>query len=127
MVQRAEGVARFEPKVLDHSAAQGPEDFEGLLTAAGAVQCQHERSVQLLVERAGEDEGFQFTDQLVVPAEGEIGLNAQIEDAGPEFFEAGHVRGEQRAGHHVDQRGPAPQGEGTAQRRRGPLGVIGLQ
>ena len=70
---------------------------------------------------------FELTDQLRVPAEEQVGVDAVFDRRGPRFFEPGDHRSRERIVGEVDERGAAPQRECVAQHVRGRLGVALVQ
>ena len=74
------------------------------------------------------DERLQLGHELGVPAEGEVGLAAQLERVQPELLEAPRLGLGEGLGDHVGQRRAAPERQRLAQEPRGGRrrGVLGL-
>jgi HEAT repeat protein len=93
-----------------------------LAAAADLAQDGDELAVEPLVQRVGDDQRAQLGHELAVPAQLQIGLQAQLQRPHPHFLQVGDVRPEQPADGDVGQGGTAPQ----RQRLRERLGRPGV-
>ena len=78
-------------------------------------------AVEVLAQRVHPDQRLQLGHQLVVAAQGQLGLDAGLGGGDLELLDADQLRpGEVGRGGHVGQGRPAPQGERLAEQVGGP-------
>nr|CRL73153.1 hypothetical protein CPGR_02612 [Mycolicibacterium malmesburyense] len=83
--QRRSGVdAEFVGEALAHRCT----DREGIGLPARTVQREHEHAVKRFPIRMGSRQPFEFGDDAVVPAEHEIGIDAEFRCVQPKFVKA---------------------------------------
>ena len=88
LLELLQGRARLDAKLVDEQPPRLAIDLERLDLATGAVERLHEHGPQPLAEWVLPDEHLDFTDELGVAAEREVGLEAPLERLQAELFEA---------------------------------------
>ena len=86
-LQLLQGRARLDAELVDERAASLPVGLQGLRLPAGPVQRRHEVAPQALPERMLRDQRLQLPDELAVPAEREVGVDAQLDGRQPDLLE----------------------------------------
>ena len=91
------------------------------------VQRGHELGPEALAQRILLHPRFELTDQLRVPAELQIGIDAVLDRRGARLLEPGDHRAGEGVVREVDERVAAPQGERVPEHVRRRLGVARVQ
>ena len=81
---------------------------------ARSVQRGHELRPEALAQRMLLHQRFELTDQLRVPAEQQVGVDAVFDRREPRLLESGDHRSRESVVREVDEGGAAPQGERVA-------------
>ena len=87
-LEPAQVLAGLEPELLVEQPAAGLVDGERVRLAPAAVQGEHQLAAQPLAERMSADEPLQLRDELGLPAELEVGVDALLERGEPLLLEA---------------------------------------
>jgi hypothetical protein len=117
----------FEPELGVECGARRAERGQRVGVAAGAVEREHQLAVQALVPRVLADQLLELADQLVVPAEPQIGVHPILECGKAQLVQAPDLGLREALIAHLRQRRPAPQPQRVAQDLRGARGVALLQ
>ncbi len=117
-MQPAQLGAGLDTQVAEGGARDGPIQLERVPAAPGVVQRPHQLPRRPLGQRIGPHDGTELDDQLGVPPEFEIGVDAGPVHGEAEVFELGRP---QRVG-HAPERGPLPQRERLGEQRGRDLG-----
>ena len=123
LLQVLQPAGRLDPELLDVDAARIAVRRERLRLPAGAIERQHQLPAQPLAERMLGDEPFELGRELPVPAERQLRLDPLLDGLDAQLLEPGALGGGERIVCELGQRGPAPELERLAERRRGGGGV----
>ena len=116
LFQPLQADAGLDPELVDQDLAGRPVGGQGVGLAARAVQGQHQLAVEVLAQGVQPDQRLQLGHQLVVAAEGQLGLDPGLGGGHLELLDADQLRpGEVGRGGHVGQCRTPPQGERLAQ------------
>jgi hypothetical protein len=118
-VQLAEPTAGLDAELLHQHGARRPIGLERFGLAARAIQRQHQLAVQALAQRVRGGQALELGDDLVVPAECQVGLDSALERRQARLLEAGDLGLGERLVGQVGERGAAPQRQGIPQQRGG--------
>jgi hypothetical protein len=120
LLQALQADARLDAQLVDQRQAGRAVGGQRLGLPAAAVQGEHQLAVQVLAERMLPDQRLQLTDQLLVAAEVQVGLDARLQGHHAELVEADQFRpGHAAGGDDVGQDRPAPQRQRLVQQARG--------
>ena len=129
LVEVAQFLAGFEAVLVGEQPADPLVSGEGLGLAAAAVQGEHGLAVESLPLGVFGDQAFEFGDELGVPAEPQVEVDAVFQGPEPFLGEPGDGRVPQPVAGDAVQGGSAPVGEGLGERGGGflqpPLGLGG--
>ena len=109
---------RLDPEPLDEHAPRVLVRVKRLGLASRAVEGEHQLAAQSLAERVGGDQRLELADELVVTAERELSLDAQLLRDELELLESGDRGLRERLVREVGERSAAPEGERLAELRR---------
>jgi hypothetical protein len=87
LLQPLQLLARFDPELLHQLRPRPAISGQRVGLAAGPVKRQHQLSVQGLPVGVRTGQGFQFGDQLAVPAHLEFGLDPLLQRGQPEVLQ----------------------------------------
>ena len=87
-LQLAELLARLEPELLDERRARIAIRLERLRLAARAIQRQHQLTREALAQRMRPDRRRELTDEVGVPAVGELALEPTFQGGQAQLLEA---------------------------------------
>jgi hypothetical protein len=123
LLQALQPQARLDAELVHQDAAGGPIGGQRVRLPARAVQREHELAVQVLAQRVGAHQRVQLADQLQVPAEDELRLDAHLQRGDTFLVDADQLRPGGPGGHDVGQHRAAPQRQRLVQQpqRRGRL------
>jgi hypothetical protein len=124
-VQALERGARLDPEVRDERAPRVPVGGERLGLPAVAVERKHELSPQALPQRLAGDRGLELGDDLGVPPQRQVGVDAPLVRDQALLIEPGGFGARPRLAAEVAQCRAAPHGERLAQRLCGAVGLTG--
>ena len=128
LLQPLEADAGLDPELVDQDLAGRPVGGQGVGLAARPVQGEHQLAVEVLAQRVQPDQRLQLGHQLVVAAEGQLGLDPGLGGGDLELLDPDQLRpGDVGRGGHVGQGRAAPQGERLAQQVGRPGRVAGGQ
>ena len=117
----------LEPDLLDEPAARVAVGRERVGLAAVAVERGHQEAPQPLAQRVFLDESAQLRDEAGMPAQPELGLDAELDRNDPQLLEAGaRDRGEGSPA-DIAQWWPAPQRKGSLEGLGRAGGVVARQ
>ncbi len=124
-VQRPQRRGRLDAEFVDERRAGVVERPQCLGLAAGAVQRQHLLLAKPLVIRVLDGERLEFSDQLGVATEAQIGVDPPLQRGQPELVEPGDLGCDGRFVVEVGERRSPPRGERLREqrRRRGRVGA----
>ena len=118
---------RVDAELLGQDRARPLVRAQRVGLTARPVQRGHELGPEALAERILLHQRFELTDQLRVPAEQQVGVDAVFDCREPRLFESGDHRSREGVVREVDECGAAPQCERVAQHRRRRLGVTRVE
>jgi hypothetical protein len=87
LLQPLQLLARFDPELLHQLRPRPAIGGQRVGLAAGPVQRQHQLSVEGFAEGVRTGQGFEFGDQLAVPAHLELGLDPLLQRGQPEVLQ----------------------------------------
>ena len=104
-------LARLQPELFVEQPPKRLEALERVGLPPRPVQGEHQLAVQPLAVRVLGDERLEVGDELIVPAEREVGLDALLEGDHPQLLQARDLRGGEILVSEIGQRRPAPERE----------------
>lgn len=110
--------AGFQAQFIAEYGAEPAERPERLADVAGAVERCHQQTTEVLVHRVLRHQQRQLAHQVGMTAQGKIGFDAALEHAQPGRFQRCRLQFEHAPYGDVDQGGPAPQRQRTAEQVR---------
>ena len=121
-------LARLQPELFVEQPPKRLEALERVGLPPRPVQGEHQLAVQPLAVRVLGDERLELGDELIVPAEREVGLDALLERDEPQLLQARDLSGGEILVNEIGQRRPAPERQSLAElfggdRRFGSAGV----
>lgn len=119
MFQVLERAPGFETELGVQHLAGAVVDHERLALLTAAVERQHQLAAQPFTVGLRIDDGLQFTDQLMVSAQAQLGLVQILHDGSPGAFQGAQVRPVDSGLGQVGQYRPPPQRQRFAQRDGG--------
>jgi len=126
-VQFLQRLAGVDAELAGEQAADPAVGGERVGLAAAAVQRQHELAVQPLAQRVGGYELFQLGGELIVPAQGQVGVDPGLQRGQPQLLQPGRLGPGERVVGQVGQHRAAPQPQRFAQHLRRLGRPAGLQ
>jgi len=126
-LQVGERGTRREPQLSIERCPQPGEALQRLRVTAGSVQAEHRLSLQPFAERVAIGQRAYLADQIMIPAEGELRVDAILLGEEPPLIEPRRLH--RRSGEITEaaEGRPPPQRQRTAQQRRGERRVALLQ
>jgi hypothetical protein len=115
VVQALELRARFDPELLDQHVARLPVAVQSLGGPSAAVQGEHQLGMEALAQRVPLRQIAQLRHDVLMPAEIQVGLDADLERLQPQLLEPGSVFAAEPLGTDVGQRASAPQVQGLVE------------
>ena len=103
--------ARLEPEIVVEPTPRLLVDLERLRVPSAAIEREHELRDEALAVRVLRDELLELADRLLVAAERELGVEAQLVRAEPQLLEPVGLGAPCRRERDVGERGPAPHRE----------------
>ena len=117
-------LARLEPELRGEVLPALLVHLQRLCLTTRAVQGQHELTAEALAERVALHERLELADQLVVEAQGEIGVDPLLERGQPKLLEPCDLRLGERLVRDVGQRRAVPQREPLSKPLGRPLRIV---
>ena len=118
----------LDPQLVDERRPRRAVDRQRFRLAARAVQREHQLTSQPFAQRTRRNERCELADQLRMPAECEVGLDATLDGRQAKLPEPRDRRLRERFVLHIAERRPSPQAECLAEEWCGSrrIHVIGL-
>ena len=101
----------LDPELLDERLPGMPVRRQGLDLATGAVERQHQLTSNPLTERIPHDEAFELTDERLVLAKFEVGVDPRLEQRATQLVEPRDLAVRERLVRELGERLAAPQRE----------------
>ena len=114
-MQSLEPRGGLDAKLVDERIPQALEFLERPANMTGPVQRGYQLGEEALVHRMACNQGRQFADQVRVPTESKIGVNAPAESGQVRLLQRHRLKLQHAPRPDVHESRPAPQGKGTAE------------
>ncbi len=123
----AEIVGGVDPQLVAEQDAEALVGGEGVGSTTRPVQGQHELRPAPFAQGVIGRQHLQLRHQHLVVAQGEVGVDPQLQGDGAHLLEPGHLTEPERSLGEVDQRRSQPLCEGLLEQGHSPPGVVTLE